>query len=136
MRDKIRKQLVGSTLALFVFAVGCGKPPSTPTASSVSEDKSEGSLEARIDKHGEKIMVSSAKAEARQWMKQPSHVIFKTDPKQVAKFVEEFYDAGATQVLIADIEEHEGKQFGGGLSHADDTTSCSRPWERTGCPCR
>jgi hypothetical protein len=48
-------------------------------------------------------------------MKQPSHVIFKADPKEVAKFVEEFYGAGATQVLIADIEEHEGKQFGGGL---------------------
>jgi hypothetical protein len=42
-------------------------------------------------------------------------VFFKADPKQVGQFVEEFYGAGATQVLIADIEEEQGAQFGGGL---------------------
>jgi hypothetical protein len=29
--------------------------------------------------------------------------------------VEEFYGAGATQVLIADIEEHDGTQYGEAL---------------------
>jgi hypothetical protein len=48
-------------------------------------------------------------------MKQASHIFFKADPKDVAQYVEEFYRAGATQVLIADIEEHEGKQFGEAL---------------------
>ncbi len=48
-------------------------------------------------------------------MKQPKHVFFKADPKQVGQFVEAFYGAGATQVLIADIEEHEGTQYGEAL---------------------
>jgi len=60
-------------------------------------------------------MAGSAKAEARQWIKAPSHIFFKADPKEVAQFVEAFYGAGATQVLIADIEEHEGKQYGESL---------------------
>jgi len=79
------------------------------------KEKDTESLEARVDKHGEKIMASSAKAEARRWITQQSHVFFKSDPKEVARFVEEFYDAGARQVLIADIEEHEGIQYGEAL---------------------
>jgi hypothetical protein len=115
MRNVIRILLIGSTLAVFALVGGCSKQQSTATADSASEAESQGSLEARVDKHGDKIMASSAKAEARQWMKQPSHIFFKADPKAVAQFVEDFYRAGAAQVLIADIEEHEGKQFGEAL---------------------
>jgi hypothetical protein len=108
--------LAGSTLALLAFTFGCGKQGDTATAAgSDPDEQSQGSLEARVDKHGEEVMASSAKAEARQWMKQPSHIFFKADPKEVAKFVEEFYAAGATQVLIADIEEHQGTQYGEAL---------------------
>jgi uncharacterized glyoxalase superfamily protein PhnB len=78
----------------------------------IDEQAKEESLEARVDKHGDKIMASSAKAEARHWMKQASHVFFSADPKKVSKFVEQFYGAGAIQVLIADIEEHDGIQYG------------------------
>ena len=135
MRNEIGKLLVGSTLVVFALAGGCGEDqsatttgreqqPTTATGSEQqsttatgreSEAQSQNSLEARVDKYGEKIMASSAKAEARQWMKQPSHIFFEANPKEVAQFVEEFYRAGATQVFIADIEEHEGKQFGEGL---------------------
>jgi hypothetical protein len=103
MKNKIRRLLAGSSLIIFALAGGCSQQPSAD------------SLEARVDKHGEEIMASSTKAEARDWMKQKSHVFFKADPKQVAKFVEEFYGAGATQVLIADIEEHDGTQYGEAL---------------------
>ncbi len=115
MRKEIRKLLIGSVLVGFALVGGCSKQHSTTKAGNESEEQSQGSLEARVDKHGEEIMASSAKAEARQWMKQPSHIFFKADPKDVAQYVEEFYRAGATQVLIADIEEHEGKQFGEAL---------------------
>ncbi len=115
MRKEIRKLLIGSVLVGFALVGGCSKQQSTKKAGNESEEQSQGSLEARVDKHGEEIMASSAKAEARQWMKQPSHIFFKADPKDVAQYVEEFYRAGATQVLIADIEEHEGKQFGEAL---------------------
>src|SRR5262249_55030937 len=70
------------------------------------------SLEERIEEHCEKIMASSAKAEAREWLQQRTHGFFKTDREDVAGFVEEFYSAGATEVLIGDIEEDQNAQLG------------------------
>ena len=84
---------------------------SSTTASGGSSGQSKGST-ADIDKHGEQIMASSTKAEAREWMKQPKHVFFKEDPKVVAQFVEDFYQAGAVQVFIGDVEDHDGTQYG------------------------
>jgi hypothetical protein len=92
--------------AALALSTGCEKLSSGPGADT---------LEGRIDKHGDEIMASSAKGEARDWMKQPSHISFEKDPKGLEKFVEDFYAAGATQVLIGDIEEHDGKQFAGSL---------------------
>jgi len=103
MKKEIRRLLVGSILAGCALVGGCDKHPP------------EGSLETRVDKHGEEILASSAKAEARQWMKEPKHVFFKANAKEVAQFVEEFYQAGAVRVLIADIEEHDNTQFGESL---------------------
>ena len=57
-------------------------------------------------------MASPGKAEAREWLKQRAHGFFKTDRRDVAGFVEEFYNAGATQVLIGDIEEDQSAQLG------------------------
>src|SRR5579872_3593051 len=115
MRNQIRTFLVGSSLFVFALSPGCNKQQSTSSgsnnSSSQSDDQSQDSLEAKVDKHGDEIMASSAKAEARDWMKQPKHVFFKTDAKQVAQFVEDFYKAGANQVLIGDIEEHDGAQY-------------------------
>jgi len=115
MKYGIRNVIVSMALLGIALCGGCGKQQSTTSAGKQSEEQAEGSLEGRVDKHGEEIMASSAKAEARQWMKQPKHAFFKADPKQVGQFVEEFYRAGATQVLIADIEEHDGTQYGEAL---------------------
>ncbi|HMF15373.1 MAG TPA: hypothetical protein VKE94_23825 [Gemmataceae bacterium] len=100
-------------LLMFTIVTGCSKH-SRATASKELEQSLD-SLEARIDRHGDAIVASAAKAEARQWMNHPSHLFFKANSKEVGRFVEEFYAAGASQVVIADIEEHEGKQFGEGL---------------------
>jgi len=107
-------RFVTSVLLGLSIVAGCGKHRPAASANKESE-LSPDSLEARIDRHGDEIMASAARAEARQWMNHPSHVFFKANPKEVGRFVEEFYSAGASQVVIADIEEHEGKQFGGGL---------------------
>lgn len=113
---KLIKRIGFSTLLIgLTFACGCHKQTDVTTADNPPEDAASDSLEARIDKHGVEIMASADKAEARQWMKQPSHIFFKVDPKEVAQFVEDFYQAGAGQVFIADIEEHEGKQYGESL---------------------
>jgi hypothetical protein len=114
MTTEITNLLAGSAAVLCVLAAGCGKQQST-LGNDEADTQSQEALIARIDKHGDEVMASAAKAEARQWMKQPSHVFFKADPKQVAQFVEEFYGAGATQVLIVDVEEHEGTQYGESL---------------------
>jgi hypothetical protein len=116
MKNKFVKLIAGVMPIALALASGCGKAGSPGSASGGdTSDESPGSLESRVDHHGDEIMASSTKAEARAWMKQPKHVFFKADPKQVGQFVEEFYGAGATQVLIADIEEQEGAQYGEGL---------------------
>ncbi len=115
MKNKIRKLLTGSMLVAFALLCGCNKDSSTSAGNSDSGGQTDGGLIARIDKHGDEIMASSTKAEARAWMKQPKHVFFKVDPKEVAQFVEDFYNAGATQVFIADIEEEGGNQYGESL---------------------
>ncbi len=99
-------------LACLALAVGgCEKGPSASSSSS-SDSSGDGSLVSKVDKHGDEVMASSAKAEAREWMKNPKHVFFKADPKEIKVFVEDFYGAGATQVMIADIESHEGTDYG------------------------
>src|SRR5262249_41294185 len=115
MKNPTAKLLAISLLSALALATGCSKQSSTASDSSDADDNSAGSLETRIDKHGEEIMAGNAKAQARAWMKDPSHVFFKANAKQVAQYVEAFYSAGATQVYIADIEEHDGKQFGESL---------------------
>ena len=111
----MKKLLAGSCIIALALAGGCTKSSSTTaTASGGSGGQPKGST-ADIDKHGEEIMASPTKAEAREWMKQPKHVFFKEDPKVVAQFVEEFYQAGAVQVFIGDVEDHDGTQYGGSL---------------------
>jgi hypothetical protein len=114
MKNQIRKLLTGMVLIALTLLGGCSKQQPA-SASGDSDGQPQDSLVAKIDKHGEEIMASKTKAEARDWVKQPGHVFFKADAKEVARFVEEFYQAGATQVLIADIEENDGKQFGEAL---------------------
>ena len=117
MKTKISQLLAGLMLLALAFANGCdkNKAGSASAGGGGASDDSKGSLETRVDQHGDEIIASTTKAEARAWMKQPKHVFFKADPKQVGQFVEEFYGAGATQVLICDIEEEQGAQFGEGL---------------------
>ena len=113
----MKKLLAGSLLAALALASGCSKSQSS--AASGDSDGSSGSsksdLIAKIDQHGDEIMASNTKAEAREWMKQPKHVFFKADSKVVAQFVEDFYQAGATSVYIADIETEEGNDYGESL---------------------
>jgi hypothetical protein len=93
--------MIASIAALIGLAIGCGKH----LDSTISA----------VDQHGDEVMGSTTKAEARGWMQATNHVFFKADPKQVARYVDDFYQAGATLVLIADIEEHEGYQYGEAL---------------------
>ena len=110
----MRMLLASSLLMAIALASGCGKSSST-AASDDSDGSSKGDLIAKIDQHGDEIVASSARGEAREWMKQPRHVFFKADPKVVAQFVEDFYQAGAVTVYIADIEEEQGYDYGESL---------------------
>ena len=111
--NTVRKAVTVYALAACALMAGCGKDNSTSTSDDSNE--SGDSLITRIDKHGEEILASSTKAEARHWMKRPAHIFFRADPKQVGKFVEEFYGRGAKQVLIGDIEVHDGTEYGESL---------------------
>jgi hypothetical protein len=113
MKTKFSPLIAGLMLVALALAGGCNKAGSSSSADA--DDDSKGTPEQRVDHHGDEVMASTTKAEAREWMKQPKHVFFKAEPKQVAHFVQEFYDAGATQVLVCDIEEEEGVQYGEGL---------------------
>lgn len=110
----MNKLLASSLLIALALAGGCGKSQPT-TDGQDSAGQSQARTIAWIDKQGDEVMASSTKEEARQWMKQPKHVFFKADPKVVAQFVEDFYQCGAVQVFIADIEEQGGNQCGESL---------------------
>jgi hypothetical protein len=114
MKTRFAQMMAGLMLLALALASGCNKAGSSANSGG-AEDSSSGSLETRVDTHGDEVMASDKKAEARAWMKQPKHVFFKADAKEVGKFVEDFYGAGASQVLICDIEEEEGTQYGEGL---------------------
>src|SRR5262249_49863507 len=109
--------VVGLVLWLVPFG-GCGKQSGSGSGGSSSSSSDEGDgdvadkpLEVRIDHHGDEIMASSNKYEAREWLKDPKHVFFKADRKEIAKYIEDFYTAGATQVMIAETEEHDGTTY-------------------------
>ena len=87
------KLAVSSLIIALAFAPGCSKRETS--TKSESERSTEGPNLNEIDKHGDEILASADKAEARQWLKNPSHVFFKEDPKQVKQFIEDFYEAGA-----------------------------------------
>jgi hypothetical protein len=112
MKIKFISSMAGVTLIALILASGCSKRsfPSSEGGGSSGEQTI-----SKVDQHGDEVMASDKKAEARAWMKQPKHVFFKADAKQVGQFVEDFYSAGATQVFIADIEEEEGSQYGEAL---------------------
>src|ERR1700744_6620043 len=102
-RKHMKRLLAG--LFIVTLAAGCGEPSSS--ASGDGDDDSQEGLVVRIDEHGDEIMASSTKAEAREWIKGPKHVFFKTDPKLVAQFVEDFYNAGVPQGGMGEIEEED-----------------------------
>ena len=120
MNHRFRILFIGSLLGAFAFA-GCGKQSGSTSSNASSSDQSDQSdpsdqpLEVRIDKHGDEIMASDKKTEARQWMKDDNHVFFKEDKKKVAQFVEDFYAAGATQVVIGDTETHDNLVYAGAI---------------------
>ena len=109
MKSRTRTLLAYAALIGLACAGGCKKQHS-----SRGEDKA-GDGPERSGKQHRIVLASADKAEAREWMKGATHLLFKADPKKVAQFVEEFYSAGAVQVLIAEVQEREGKQFGEAL---------------------
>lgn len=89
---------------------GCDEEPAGQAKGETKEEKQVALIE-RVDKHGDELMAGDKKAEAREWLKSDNHILFKANRKKLAQFVEDFYGAGATQVLMVDLEDHEGKQF-------------------------
>ena len=103
------------TTLIALAIVGCTRSSSESAATTDEESPSPAAQVARIDKAAEEIVASDAKFEARQWLKQANNVFFKENKKEVAKLVEEFYGAGATQVLIGQVEEIQGNNFAGAV---------------------
>lgn len=116
MRNSLARLLIGTILipGLFVLC-GCNKRQPGADGSTSTADGSQDTAEIRMQKHGDAIMSSSGKQEARAWLKDPKHLFFKADASVISKFVEDFYNAGAKQVLIADIEDHDGNQYAGSI---------------------
>src|SRR5262249_55489841 len=96
-----------------LFSLGCeDQPAGAPAAGGAAR---EAPPEQRIDKAGDEIMASGKKAEAREWLKDDNHVLFKFREGQcgLIKIVHEFYAAGAEKVYVGNIESEGGKDFAG-----------------------
>jgi hypothetical protein len=97
-----------------VFSLGCeDQQAGAPAAGGGAAG--EAPPEKRIDEAGDKIMASDKKAEARQWLKDDNHVLFKFREGKagLAKIVDEFYVAGAEKIYVGDISTEAGKDFAG-----------------------
>jgi hypothetical protein len=102
-------------LALCVtLLAGCEEQQAAgPNGDAKAEEQA--ASNATIDKHGDEALAGQNKGEAREWLKDASHIFFKGDRKQIAQFIEDFYSAGATQVYIVDTEKHNGSTYGGAI---------------------
>lgn len=97
-------------LVCCVLLLGCEQPQGGIVGGDADKETKD------TNSHGDEIMAGNSKAEAREWLKDAeTHVLFKANRKKLAGYIDEFYAAGTKQVLIADIEEHEGKQYGNAL---------------------
>ena len=95
-----------TSVTLLVICSACGKKEvATGNPEDATKQKSGVVDVAALDKAGDEELAETNKvAEARQWLRAPSHSIFKGDPQSVAKFVDEFYAAGAVTVYVTGIE--------------------------------
>jgi hypothetical protein len=82
--------------AALVCLAGC----MTSTVSVSQEEKSEAE---ETDKEIEEWLAEPDKAEARDWLKSDSHVLFEGDKETAAKLVSDLYGAGAKEVWIIGI---------------------------------
>jgi hypothetical protein len=100
--------------AAVMFSLGCGdEQVAVPGGNSKAQE--EAVSNAKVDEHGDEALAGKNKGEAREWLKDASHIFFKGDRKQIAQFIEDFYSAGAAQVYIVDTETHKGSVYGGAI---------------------
>src|SRR5271169_2812162 len=79
---------------------GCeGEQAAAPNGNASAQDEDTSHWKV-VDEHGDEALTKNNKGEAREWLKDSSHVFFKGDRKKIAQFIEDFYSAGATQVCI------------------------------------
>jgi len=100
-----------SVVALLLAVSGCGKRDMAESSSG-TPTKSEPEVVdvAALDKAGDEELAGSNKAEARQWLKTPSHALFKGERQVVSKFVDDVYAAGAVTVYVTSIEALGGNE--------------------------
>ncbi len=99
-----------SVVTLLVTVSGCGKKDRAGSSSASAESKPEVVDVAALDKAGDEELAEPNKAEARQWLRAPSHAVFKGDKQAVIKFVDEVYTAGAVTVYVTGIETLGGSE--------------------------
>ena len=92
--------------ALLVIGTACGKKETTDiNPKDTADQKSDVVDVVALDKEGdEELAETNQVAEARQWLREPAHALFKGDRQSVMKFVDEFYAAGAVTVYVTGIE--------------------------------
>ena len=100
-----------SVIVLLLAVSGCGKKDVAGSSSATStESKPEVVDVAALDKAGDEELAEANKAEARQWLKAPSHALFKGERQVVIKFVDDVYAAGAVTVYVTGIETLGGNE--------------------------
>ena len=98
--------IIITSVALLCICSACGKKEATTSdLKDTTEQKSDVVNVAALDKDGDEQLAETNKvAEARQWLRAPSHALFKGDRQSVIEFVDEFYAAGAVTVYVTGIE--------------------------------
>lgn len=103
MRSIRRSSIALLIVALAAFMMGC-------MTASVSVAKDETSEAEESDKQIEEWLAEPDKAEAREWLKGDSHILFEGDKETAAKVVANLYSAGAKEVWIIGVTEFGGSE--------------------------
>ena len=92
-------------LLIALLIMGAAIPLAGCSTTSVSVAKDEKLEAADEDKQIEEWLSEPDKAEARQWLKSSSHILFEGDKDVAIKLVDDLYRVGAKQVWVIGIAE-------------------------------
>ena len=96
----VRTLMIGVVICGLMTVTGCGK-----SADGVSGDSDKKDQARETDELAREELNEPNHAEAREWLKDPSHIPYERPREQVITLVDQFYREGAVKVSVTGLEK-------------------------------